>query len=151
LIQVNVVAATSNRLAAEGEVNMSIEWDEKYRIGNDAIDAEHQELFRIAKKFLEASDSESKRTAASALRKYTTEHFLHEEMLMHEVGYPLTASHLKLHEDLITRLGAIENKIEQDQLYQDDLEQFINHWFIKHMAALDAPLVVYVKKHRGLS
>jgi hemerythrin len=151
LIHVNGGTVTGNRLSSKDEANMSIEWDEKYRIGNDEIDEEHKELFRIAKRFLEATDKESKRTAAAALRDYTKEHFLHEEMLMHEVGYPLTASHLKLHEDLIAKLGAIEEKIEQDQLYQTELEQFINHWFIKHMAALDAPLVVYVKKHRGLS
>jgi hemerythrin len=128
---------------------MSIEWDEKYRIGNDAIDEEHKELFRIANRFLVAMDTEAKRTAAAELRMYTKEHFRHEEMLMHEVGYPLTATHLKLHDDLISKLGAIEEKIEQNQLYQSELTEFINHWFIKHMAALDAPLIVYVKKYKA--
>jgi hemerythrin-like metal-binding protein len=128
---------------------MSIEWDEKYRIGNEAIDEEHKELFRIASRFLVANDKESKRTAAAELRKYTKEHFRHEELLMHEVGYPLTATHMKLHDDLISKLGAIEEKIEQNQLYQSELEEFINYWFIKHMAAMDAPLVVYVKKHKA--
>jgi hemerythrin-like metal-binding protein len=126
---------------------MSIEWDEKYRIGNDAIDEEHRELFRIANRFLQATGIEDNRAAAVELRLYTKEHFRHEEILMHEVGYPLTATHLRLHEDLISKLGSIEGKILNGELHQVEIEEFINYWFIKHMAAVDAPLVVYVRRH----
>jgi hemerythrin len=66
---------------------------------------------------------------------------------MHEIGYPLTATHLKLHTDLLSKLGEIEKKIELDDLNNSDIENFINYWFIKHMAAVDAPLVVYVKRY----
>jgi hemerythrin len=128
---------------------MSIEWSEKYRIGNEAIDEEHKELFRIANKFLEAKCTEAMRASAVELRNYTREHFLHEEILMHEVGYPLTATHLTLHADLISKLGAIEEKIERGDLHHPELEEFINFWFVKHMATVDAPLVVYVKRYKG--
>ena len=43
---------------------MSIEWDEKYLIGNDAIDEEHRELFGIANRFLNATGTEETRAAA---------------------------------------------------------------------------------------
>ena len=128
---------------------MSIEWSDRYRIGNEAIDEEHKELFRIAKKFVEASDTASQRASAMALRNYTKAHFRNEEILMHEVGYPLTATHLRLHTDLISKLAAIEAKIECGELHQAELEEFINYWFIKHMAAADAPLVVYVKRYKA--
>jgi hemerythrin len=128
---------------------MSIEWNDKYRIGDEAIDEEHRELFRIAKKSLEATDAASQRSSVMALRNYTSAHFRHEEALMHEVGYPLTATHLRLHTDLISKLGAIEAKIERGELQQPELEEFINYWFIKHMAAADAPLVVYVKRYKA--
>ena len=67
---------------------------------------------------------------------------------MHEVGYPLTATHRTLHADLISKLSAVEARIEDGELHQRELEEFINFWFIKHMAAVDAPLVVYVKRYR---
>jgi hemerythrin-like metal-binding protein len=126
---------------------MAIEWNEKYRVGNDAIDAEHKELFNIASRFLNASDTGAQLAAALELRDYTSKHFRHEEALMHEIGYPLTATHLKLHTDLLSKLGEIEKKIELDDLNNSDIENFINYWFIKHMAAVDAPLVVYVKRY----
>jgi hemerythrin-like metal-binding protein len=106
---------------------MSIEWNEKYRIGDEAIDEEHKELFRIAKEFMQATDTASQRASVMALRNYTSEHFRHEEILMHEVGYPLTATHLRLHTDLISKLDAIEEKIERGELHQTELEEFINY------------------------
>jgi hemerythrin-like metal-binding protein len=83
------------------------------------------------------------------MRSYTKEHFWHEEDLMHEVGYPLSATHLRLHTELIKKLDAIGEKIEHGDLFQPELEEFINFWFIKHMATLDASLVVYVRKHKA--
>jgi hemerythrin len=126
---------------------MSIEWNEKYRIGNDAIDGEHKQLFQIASRFLNASDTGAHLSSALELRDYTTEHFRHEEVLMREVGYPLTSTHLRLHTDLLSKLGAIEEKINHSDLHKPELEEFINFWFIKHMVAVDAPLVVYVKRY----
>jgi hemerythrin-like metal-binding protein len=126
---------------------MSIEWDEKYRIGNKAIDEEHRELFSIANRFLQATGIEETRAAALELRLYTKDHFRHEEVLMREVSYPLTATHLRLHADLISKLDVIEAKIQNGELHQVEIEEFINYWFIKHMAAMDAPLVVYVKRY----
>jgi hemerythrin len=129
---------------------MAIEWDEKYRIGNDAIDGEHRELFGIANRFLKATGIEETHAAALELRLYTKEHFRHEEVLMREVGYPLTATHLRLHADLISKLDDIESKIQNGELHQVDKEEFINYRFIKHIAAMDAPLVVYVKRHMAI-
>ena len=128
---------------------MSIEWSDKYCIGNEAIDEEHKGLFRIANRFLEATGVDAKRASAAELRSYTKEHFRHEEILMHEVGYPLTATHRMLHADLISKLSAVEASIERGELHHPELEEFINFWFIKHMAAVDAPLVVYVKRYLG--
>ena len=83
---------------------MAIEWDERYRIGDQTIDEEHQELFQIAGRFLNATSQESRRATAAELRSYTKKHFSHEEMLMHDVGYPFIATHVKLHDNLIARL-----------------------------------------------
>jgi methyl-accepting chemotaxis protein len=58
-----------------------------------------------------------------------------------------TDTHLRLHADLISKLDVIEAKIQNGELHQVEIEEFINYWFIKHMAAMDAPLVVYVKRY----
>ena len=40
---------------------MSIEWNDKYNVGDTGIDGEHIELFRIANGFLNASGQEAQR------------------------------------------------------------------------------------------
>lgn len=130
---------------------MSIEWNDKYTVGDTGIDGEHMELFRIANGFLKATGQEAQRKSALELRMYTKTHFWHEEMLMHDIDYPFIATHLKMHENLISQLGEIEQKIESGELYQEGLKEFINYWFVKHMATVDVPLVVYVKKHKVAS
>jgi hemerythrin-like metal-binding protein len=128
---------------------MTIEWNDKYRIGDKAIDDEHIELFRIAARFLAATTKDSRQNSAMELRLYTQEHFGHEEVLMHDVSYPFTATHLRQHEELIGKLRSIEEKLAKGTLFKSELEEFINYWLVKHMAAVDAPLVVYVKKYKA--
>jgi hypothetical protein len=49
--------------------------------------------------------------------------------------------------DLISKLAAMEAKILNGELHQVEIEEFINYWFIEHMAAVDVPLVVCVKRY----
>jgi hemerythrin len=65
---------------------------------------------------------------------------------LHEVDYPSTSAHSGLHKDQISKLGEIEAKIEHGKLYQTELDEFINFWFVSHMAAIDTPMVVYVRR-----
>jgi hemerythrin-like metal-binding protein len=128
---------------------MSFEWTDKYQIGDKAIDNDHRELFLIAHRLLRAADQESQRASASELRATTKAHLWQEELLMREVGYPLTETHLGLHSELIKRLVAFEENIDRGELFQSELVEFINFWFTIHIAMSDAPLVVYVRKHKG--
>jgi hypothetical protein len=48
---------------------------------------------------------------------------------------------------LISKLAAMEAKILNGELHQVEIEEFINYWFIEHMAAVDVPLVVCVKRY----
>jgi hemerythrin-like metal-binding protein len=125
---------------------MPIEWNDKYCIFNNAIDAQHKELFRLAALFLAAKDGESQKASSKAFYQYTKDHFWHEENIMHEVRYPFTATHLRQHQDLLDKLNAIDMKIDANVLYGDDLELFINHWLLEHIAKIDSQLAVYVRR-----
>lgn len=125
---------------------MPIEWSEKYSVGHKEIDDQHQELFRLAAVFLEAQGKESQKASSKAFHQYTQDHFWHEENIMHEVKYPFTATHLRQHQDLLEKLRAIDLKIDANALYGADLEVFINHWLLEHIAKIDSQLVVYVRR-----
>lgn len=124
---------------------MLIEWNAKHKIGHARMDAEHQELFRLANRFLTACTQQSLNDTADLFNAYTRQHFSHEEALMRQLRYPATAPHLKEHQSLLDTLDKIMDAIDQEVLSKAELEDFVGYWLVKHIATFDAPLAVYVK------
>lgn len=125
---------------------MALEWKDKYRIGDAKIDAEHQEWFRLAQEFLVAQSPESMRESGEAFSHYTVHHFFHEEILMHDIQYPFTATHVKEHESLMRSLKKILAVVGNDVLSKAELEDFVSYWLVKHIASYDTPFSVYVRR-----
>lgn len=126
---------------------MSLEWIDGYKIGHDEIDAQHQELFKLANKFLNAKDKVNLTECAMGLFKYTRVHFKHEEDLMHEIGYPAIEMHLAQHTELISLLNDVAHNISDDSLDMGDLEFFLSAWLIGHIGSSDVRLANYVNLH----
>ena len=124
---------------------MSLEWNDAYKIGNAEIDAQHQELFRLAKKFLKAKDKGSLSVGAMSLFKYTREHFQHEESLMKKLGYPGMKGHIAQHSELISRLSSVAKDISNETVNFQELENFMSSWLNDHIATSDKQLAAYVK------
>lgn len=94
---------------------MALIWNDKYKIRNAEIDAQHKELFALANQFLLASDKASRTTSSMGFFKYTREHFIHEERLMKTINYPLAADHVAQHNELISKLNLIAQDVALQQ------------------------------------
>jgi hemerythrin-like metal-binding protein len=125
---------------------MALEWNEKYEIGDRKIDAEHQEWFRLANKFLVTDDEKVMHMAGDAFHQYTLQHFFHEEILMNEVQYPFIGSHIKEHDGLVNTLKKLLD-VGKKELAKDELEDFVGFWLVKHITTFDAQFTVYVRRH----
>ena len=125
---------------------MKIEWQEKYKIGDSHIDAEHQEWFRLANKFLMADEKQSRRAHGEAFSKYTRHHFFYEEVSMREIQFPFTATHVKEHDLLVSTLEKILEVVDEDLLEKAELEDFVGYCLVNHIATFDAPLSVYIRR-----
>jgi hemerythrin len=123
---------------------MSLEWMDGYKIGHDEIDAQHQELFRLANKFLNATDKVTLTECAMGLFLYTRTHFDHEEQLMKSIGYPAIEMHLAQHTELISLLNDVASNIEDESMDMQDLEFFLSAWLIGHIGSSDTKLAAYV-------
>jgi hemerythrin-like metal-binding protein len=123
---------------------MSLEWNDAYKIGNAEIDAQHQELFGLANKFLNATDKGSLSVCAMSFFKYTRQHFKHEEGLMEKLRYPGTKGHIAEHSKLISRLGSVAEGIANETLNFQELESFISAWLNDHIGTSDKQLAAYV-------
>lgn len=123
---------------------MTFRWRDSYSIGNADIDAEHQQLFRLANAFFEASDKASRLECAMRLFQYTKEHFGHEEALMREIAYPAMAAHMAQHQVLIGSLNKVTESITKDTLQPDQLRKFLTAWLVGHIVTFDTKLSTYL-------
>lgn len=126
---------------------MTLDWNDRYNIGDGKIDAEHQEWFRLGKEFLTASNLKSMHQSGEAFSQYTQSHFLNEEVFMRDIQYPFTSTHVQEHEGLVSTLNKILEVLGQDVLSQDELEEFVNYCLVKHISTYDTMLAVYVKRN----
>jgi putative two-component system hydrogenase maturation factor HypX/HoxX len=130
---------------------MALDWNEKYKIGDGKIDAEHQEWFRLAKEFLTAGNLQSMHRSGEAFSQFTRHHFFDEEILMRDIQYPFTATHTREHQGLVSTLNKILDVLEEDVLSKNELEDFVNYCLVKHICTDDSQLAVYVRRHSPVS
>jgi hemerythrin-like metal-binding protein len=126
---------------------MAIEWNDKHHVDGSKIDAEHREWFRLANKFLHASDTKSRTEYGEAFIKHTRQHFFSEETLMRELHYPFTATHVNEHDALISTLTKVLDLAGESVLSKSELEDFVNYSLTKHIVTFDMPLGVYERRH----
>jgi hemerythrin len=125
---------------------MAIEWDDSYRIDDDEINHQHQTLFRYVNDFLSATSSAEMTLCVIHLFKYTRQHFAYEEELMRKVGFPHYEQHLRMHDRLVSRLGALGDSIVQSTMDRAELEVFISDWALGHIPNADAQLARYLRE-----
>jgi hemerythrin len=128
---------------------MTLEWKESYKLGNAAIDGEHEFAFKLANQFIAAQDKTQQTATAMLLYKHTREHFEREEALMRELGYPDLAAHTERHNQLISRLNEISTSIAQDRVDKQALVNLMMDWAMHHIAQDDAQLALYIAKNRS--
>lgn len=82
-----------------------LSWSPQYLIGNETIDSEHQELFRLVNAFhdhwMEQRERKEIAQVLNQLITYAQMHFQHEESIMQNCGYPQLADHQFIHESMI--------------------------------------------------
>ena len=125
---------------------MTIEWKDSYKIGNTAIDAQHQVWFARINSFLEATDRKSLQYCEVMMNQYTREHLKYEEQLMRDIQYPDIENHLQQHHDLLAKLSDIEEQIDNDTLDILQWTSFLSDWLLNHIRVHDTRLAGFVNR-----
>ena len=123
-------------------------WNEKYSIGNPEFDEQHKRIFDLANSLTEETNVEEIKRIIWRMFKHTNEHFVAEENMMKEMGYPQLFEHRKLHDELITKLSQIStHSFDNDQaVFQ--FRKFIYDWIIDHIMNADKNYFSYVKEKK---
>lgn len=117
-----------------------IEWKDSYKVGDQAIDEQHRELFKRAAYVLAATSHEGQVISAMRLFQYMRTHLSHEDELMRRLQYPKRKAHAQEHQEMLVRLNVILLKIANEDLVKTDLEELLGDWFLAHMETADTEL-----------
>lgn len=119
-----------------------LSWTGEYAIGNDLIDDEHQELFRLINAFhdtwIERRDQRAIAPLLNQLIAYAEMHFQHEEAIMRDAGFPKLAEHQEIHVAMVETVFALRLSFEQasSRLEMDTLK-FVKSWLLEHIIRND--------------
>lgn len=120
---------------------MYIHWDRKFETGQPLIDAEHRLLVMLFRK-LDVAIKLHQPAATLArivleVRRFVEFHFISEENLMLETGYPGVEAHQTVHRELLAELNAKMAKLHAHREYPEDLLDFLVRWLLEHISHHD--------------
>lgn len=131
------------------------EWSEKYAIGVESVDREHEGLFSVISKIEDAVRA-NKNTAWTAeqavlyLQRYVVRHFEDEEALMRSVGYDGYERHKGIHDGMRERvLPRLQQRLAADGYTAETVEQLLRicrKWLGRHILGHDLELAKWVPK-----
>lgn len=130
---------------------MPLEWKEIYTLQHKKIDAQHQELFRIANT-VETLDAHrtSKAQLAIIMKQffeYMREHFKDEEAYMQSIDYPLLSLHKKLHENIIEAFTDMLKQTKEVEALIKKMQVVSHEWLIGHILDHDLQIEIWRKEH----
>ncbi len=122
-----------------------------YLIGNDLLDAQHKVILSYMAKiytcFLSKKKKEELFELVDRLDAFCKLHFLEEEQVMDEMGFPEIDAHKTEHALFVTHLENFIGRYEELNTVKNiDELLFLKKWFLEHVAVYDKKYARYGKQ-----
>lgn len=133
-------------------------WYDRYNIGVEQIDKEHQKLFKIINKLFEFKEEDPKSQWACQegikyFRDHAVLHFATEEEYMKSINYGGYEMHKRLHEDFRYKtLPALQSELEVTRYSTDSVSHFLGvcvGWLLGHTMTEDRAITGRVESKWG--
>lgn len=118
-------------------MDIRIDWNETFSIGEPTLDQQHRELFEIIHSLPEAGEVAAVRQCLMRLFRYTRIHFAAEEEYMTAIGYPQIDDHRASHEALISCLNEFATNHFDQKASHAELKRFALRWLTEHILLED--------------
>lgn len=130
---------------------MLIYWNDAWKIGNTAIDYDHQMLVNITNQLWDLKQMPRIKNAEvqrimDQLVSYVKLHFEREEKIFNNSAYPHKQEHIAMHRELskVVEDIALVYSREPDLLNLDEIMAFLKRWLIDHIAKHDMGYKEYI-------
>lgn len=121
-------------------------WSENMGTGVAPMDSDHKWLIEAiahCHELVELGDEVQAKILLDQLSKYAQAHLEREESLMEAVGYPWFDNHRSVHQLYIKKVNQMHVKLDQGQLLNTDMVDFLWDWWTEHIQTLDLAYVEY--------
>ncbi len=117
-------------------------WSEMYSVHIEALDRQHQRLFKAVNELEDALSAGQGSTVVDnvlkQLMEYTMSHFAAEEKLMERYGFPGLADHRLKHEELTRKVLALRDEYKAGNVgVPVSLMLFLQTWLKEHILGTD--------------
>lgn len=119
-----------------------LEWNHKFEVGIERIDAQHHIFLSLVGEFqnarLAGASIEKLDSILNEIVLYAKYHFYSEVNVMKTYRYPGMEAHQKLHFNLINDLSNKMTGLHLGLNQAIDIETFLIEWFVRHTTNEDA-------------
>jgi len=132
-----------------------IKWTPDLALGIEEIDAQHQELYRRADRFVSGLSGSTRQDVGillSYLRLYCVTHFGAEESWMRKVSYPGYEQHKAEHDGFIERILELSREHERrgsPGLEAGRVASWLERWLEEHVSGTDRAFATFVLSRRA--
>lgn len=127
---------------------IDIHWDRRYEVGHPRIDHEHQvfvDLIRsVSREAQRGVPSERAARLLTEVKKYAEFHFVSEENIMLDTGYPDVERHRQEHSRLLFELDDRLQQVRLGAIGLEDVAEFMFEWFALHTTQEDKKIAQYL-------
>ena len=135
------------------ETEMKLLWSRDYETGNETVDDQHKEIFRLVQMVLDAESFNGRRekidTALKFLSEYAVEHFAAEEALMIECVYPEYNEHKLQHDNFVFDVVEFMGRFVEEGstlTVSETINNFVVVWLKEHIMGSDKAMASYYKE-----
>ena len=126
-----------------------IDWKDEYSVGIESIDEQHKKLIDLINTLQTIVDystgKEFEQECLAAVVDYTKTHFVYEEGLMSQYGYPDFEAHKAQHQKMIDKVNDLLAAYEKDpESAMNDALEFLKQWLIRHINGTDKQYSEYL-------
>lgn len=125
-------------------------WNEDLDTGIDVIDDQHKRIVELINRLTLVSKGKIDGNVGDVLAElidYTLSHFVFEEELMEEAGYPFSKAHKRVHDIFTTRVSEYQMRFNAGEDVTDSLRDMLSRWLFNHIKGDDKAYARTVRRH----
>ncbi len=126
-----------------------IPWDERYKLGVDVIDEQHEKLFSLVNRLYRLEDkkniSQDIKDILHEFNDYINTHFKAEEEYMESIEYPQLQEHKEMHKKLTDFILSIINMPAKPEIIKSKMRIVAKRVLIEHIIHEDSKIKLFEK------